>query len=52
MLKSVEQEMGRTQEDRLAGIVKIDLDILQFDDTRHHERDWQRPYVIQLIKEL
>lgn len=52
MLKSVEQEMGRSQEDRLAGIVKIDLDILQFDDVRLHERDWKRPYVIQLIKEL
>lgn len=48
-LKSLEQQMGRTQKDRQAGIVRIDLDILLFDSIRHHERDWSRPYVKQLL---
>ena len=37
--------MGRTAEDRRLGIVRIDLDLLQYDDTRFHLRDWERPYV-------
>ena len=48
-LKQQEAEMGRTQEDRAQGIVRIDLDLLQFDDTRYHLRDWERDYVKKLI---
>ena len=52
LLKDMEADMGRTQEDRQAGIVRIDLDILLFDDVRHHEKDWQRPYVKRLLPEV
>ena len=51
-LKDIEKQLGRTQEDRERGIVNIDLDILQYDDTRHHLRDWERPYVQQLLPHL
>ena len=51
-LKNIEKQLGRTQEDREQGIVNIDLDILQYDDTRHHLRDWERPYVQQLLPQL
>lgn len=51
-LKVIESSFGRTSRKRLLGIVPIDLDILRYDDQRLHERDWQRPYVTQLIGEL
>jgi len=51
-LKVIESSFGRTSRKRLLGIVPIDLDILQYDDLRLHERDWQRPYVTRLIGEL
>lgn len=51
-LKSMEQRMGRSNEDRQQGIVRIDLDTLLFDDKRYHERDWERPYVASLLPQL
>ena len=51
-LKATEQQMGRTSEERQQGIVRIDLDLLQYDDQRHHLRDWERPYVANLLSFL
>ena len=51
-LKQIENDFGRTPEKRQRGIVPIDLDILQYGDQRHHERDWQRPYVADLLGQL
>jgi 2-amino-4-hydroxy-6-hydroxymethyldihydropteridine diphosphokinase len=48
-LKQNELDMGRTEEDRKAGIVRIDLDLLQYDEQRYHLRDWDRDYVKELI---
>ena len=48
-LKKQEREMGRTQEDRTAGIVRIDLDLLQYDNNRYHLRDWERDYIKKLL---
>ena len=48
-LKDIERQMGRTTEDRLQGIVRIDLDLLKFDDQCFHLRDWKRPYVKDLL---
>ena len=48
-LKSVERHLGRTDEDRRQGIVRIDLDLLQHDGQRYHLADWERPYVQALI---
>ena len=50
VLKETEKRLGRTcNED---GIVTIDLDLLQYDDQRHHLRDWGRDYVKNLLNEL
>lgn len=51
-LKVVEQQIGRTDEDRQQGIVRIDLDLLQHDEQRYHLKDWERPYVQKLLPEL
>ena len=51
-LKDLETSFGRTPQKRQLGIVPIDLDILEYDGRRYHERDWQRPYVTNLIGEL
>ena len=48
-LKSIEVEMGRTQEDRNQGIVRIDLDLMRYDDQRYHLPDWERDYIKQLL---
>ena len=51
-LKATEVHFGRTQAKRSLGIVPIDLDILLYDQQRRHLRDWDRPYLQQLIGEL
>jgi 2-amino-4-hydroxy-6-hydroxymethyldihydropteridine diphosphokinase len=48
-LKAIEHDMGRTDEDRRQGIVRIDLDLLLFDQEHRHLPDWNRPYVTQLL---
>ena len=52
LLKQKEADMGRSDVDRLMGIVEIDLDILRFGLQRLHLTDWDRPYVQQLILEI
>lgn len=46
-LKQIEMETGRSQ-DRIT----IDLDLLQYDGKRYHEKDWQRPYVINILNDI
>ena len=50
VLKETEKRLGRTRNED--GIVSIDLDLLQYDNRRHHLRDWGRSYVKALIGEL
>lgn len=50
VLKETEKRQGRTHNED--GIVTLDLDILQYDDEKFHHRDWDRPYVKNLINEL
>lgn len=50
--KQIEAACGRTAVSMAKGIVEIDIDILQYDDTRHHLGDWDRDYIKTLIKEL
>ncbi len=51
-LKDMERQLGRTGEDRRNGIVRIDLDLLQYDDQRHHLQDWGRPYIKALLSSI
>lgn len=48
-LKKVERQMGRTQEERNQGVVRIDLDLMRYDNQRYHLRDWSRAYVKRLL---
>ena len=51
-LKNIEATMGRTLADRNENRVRIDLDLLLFDNTRYHCDDWNRKYVQALIIDL
>ena len=48
-LKETEKNMGRNDSERQLGIVCIDLDLMQYDQTKHHLRDWERPYIKELL---
>ena len=51
-LKDIEAQMGSVSEERKKGIVKIDIDLLQFDGTKRKSDDWSRDYIQLLLKEL
>lgn len=51
-IKQAETECGRNEEERRKKIVKIDIDILLYDNIRMHEEDWNRPYIKTLLNEL
>ena len=51
-IKDIEIRHGRTLEEREQGIVRIDIDVLEYDGVRHHLRDWPRPYVQDLLPQL
>ena len=44
--------MGSVSEERKKGIVKIDIDLLQFDGTKRKADDWGRDYIQLLLNEL
>ena len=48
-LKHIERKMGRMPEDREKGIVKIDLDLMRYDNQRYHLPDWERCYIKNLL---
>lgn len=49
-LKQTEQRIGRVHDSN--EVVKIDIDILQYDDSKCHVEDWERPYIQTLLEEL
>ena len=49
-LKEIEQLLDRKHDK--SGVVSIDIDLLQYDGTRYHLRDWERNYVKDLLPEL
>lgn len=51
-LKEVEVLCGRTREESLRNVIRMDVDLLRYDNYRCHEQDWDRPYVHQLMKEI
>lgn len=51
-LKAIEQLCGNSREKRALGIVELDIDILSHLGIRHHEKDWKRPYINELITML
>ena len=51
-LKLIEQLAGNTLDKRNMGVVEADIDLLMYDDEKLHEKDWQRPYIKELVEEL
>ena len=51
-IQEMELRHGRTPKEREQGIVRIDIDVLEYDGVRHHLRDWERPYVKDLLPQL
>lgn len=51
VIHRLEEQMGRVRP-KQHGLVAMDVDVLMWDDTRHHLSDWERPYVTQLLPEL
>jgi len=49
LLKQIERDMGRTAEEKRQGIVRIDIDLMQYDSVRYHLRDWERDYIKKLL---
>lgn len=50
-LKEIEKANGRLAEDKLKGIVKLDIDLLMFDEQVLKPDDMQREYVVKGLKE-
>ena len=52
ILKAIELRCGSLKEDKLKGIVRLDLDLMKYGDTIYHKEDWNRTYIQQLFEEL
>ena len=51
-LRHIEKTMGSGKGEHGKGIVRIDLDILYFDEKKYHEEDWKRSYIRRLLAEM
>lgn len=51
-LKRIEGLCGRNAEEQRQGIIRMDIDIMEFDGRRMHLDDWQREYIDTLYKEI
>ena len=52
ILKSIEKENGRLPEDKAKGIVKLDIDLLMYDDTVLKPKDMEKSYIYKGMKVL
>ena len=52
LLKSMEQAQGRLPEDKARGIVKLDIDLLIYDNQVLKPKDLEREFVKQGMKEI
>ncbi len=50
--KDIEQKLGRRHDPEHRREVTIDIDILQYDQTRYKEKDWQRSFVKLLLEKI
>ena len=51
-LKQVQRKCGDSKGKRRIKQIVMDIDLLQFDDERFHEEDWERDYIQRQYKEL
>ena len=52
LLKKIEKDNGRLPEDKEQGIVKLDIDLLKFDDLILKPSDMEKDYVLEGMKFL
>ena len=52
LLKGIEQAQGRLPEDKANGIVKLDIDLLKYDDCVLKPEDMEREFVLVGMREL
>ena len=52
ILKQIEKDNGRMSEDKSQGIVKLDIDLLMYDDDILKPDDMKRDFIKQGLKEL
>ena len=48
-LKNVERRVGDSRQQRIRGIVNIDIDLLSFDGEKYHTADWEKDYLKRLF---
>lgn len=51
-IKAIEHQLLSTKEEHRRGLVRIDIDLLQYGDKRMRPDDWERPYVRELLNDL
>ena len=52
ILKSIEQMQGRLPEDKAQGIVKLDIDLLTYDDIILKPKDMESKFIIEGMESL
>ena len=52
ILKQIERDNGRTPDDKQQGIVKLDIDLLKYDDALLKPKDMEKDFVQTGLKEL
>ena len=51
-LKQTERRCGDQKSLRRQGKIVMDIDLMEYDGDRYHLKDWQRPYIRQLLTEI
>lgn len=51
-LKRIERECGRCAEEKAKCVIRMDIDLMSYDDEKFHLKDWTRDYIITLLTEL
>ena len=52
ILKQIERDLGRLPEEKSQGVVRIDLDLLMYDDSVLKPADLERDFVVEGLKSL
>ena len=50
--KQLERKCERSKKNDLINKIPLDIDILLYGDQRYHEKDWERQYIQELLKDF
>lgn len=51
-LKDIERRCGRIRPSGRLGVIPLDADLLFYDDHFCHEKDWERDYILKLVRQM